>query len=242
MVYKTIHIWSGHAVDQRNINVSLRGSPYVDRYRLEEASIPLSFPAVNEANRNVAFSVGGQRYNVTLPIGDYTIDSFPGTLTSALESGVPNTWNVRYDLVKRCFIVSGASAFTILPYSEGTTAWRVIGAEKYGSGLSGTTVELGSPDLSNSSPILICSQNLSSKDCLLASEENINLLAAVSPASSPSNSWLTWQSNSGWLTLGAEVPSIDITLLDGSSLRKLNMDQPFHLVIGLLTSADDVAP
>jgi hypothetical protein len=242
MPYKEIHVYTSNSYDPANIVIGLNSPPYVDRFKLLRASIPLAFQSTDSSNNRIAFTRSGAGKAVSIPAGNYNAASFPPALQAAMNS-VSNTqdFTVSYDsTANRLTINSPSAPVTILPFSQGTTLYTQLGMGKHDSALTGTTITFsGAPDFTSMAPLLLTSSTLVSKDVTFAGEEAINVLCMID-VTSPQNSVQNWVNHSGgWLDSGSTVSSIELRLLNANTLLPVQMSQPYSVSLGILTSPLD---
>jgi hypothetical protein len=244
MPYKEIHVYTSNSYDQANIIIGLNSPPYVDRFKLLRASIPLAFQSTDASNNRIAFVRGGTTKVASIPSGNYNAASFAPALQAAMNS-VSSTQDfaVSYDsTANRLTINSPSAPVTILPFGQGTSMYTQLGMSKYDSLLTGTTVTFkGTPDFTSMAPLLLTSSTLVSRDVTFAGEEAINCLAMID-ITSPQNSVQSYVNvNGGWLDAGTEVSSIELRLLNANTLQPVQMSQPYCVSVGILTSPADMA-
>ena len=71
--------------DPSACQISLR-SNYVNRYYLEKLILPVSWYTIDSNNTYFYILVGSTTYSATIPVGNYTIDSFVDALETALNT------------------------------------------------------------------------------------------------------------------------------------------------------------
>jgi len=189
------------------------------------------------------FERAGSTKTATVPKGNYTAATFPAALQSALNDvSAVKDYSVTFDEVTRRLTISAGSTFTIHPHNRGTTAYRQLGMNKYSSPITGASVTLGISDFTTTAPLLLTSTQLNSKDMVYIGDENINVLCMID-MNSPQGSVAKWVNYSGaYLSCGAELPSVDLRLLNGATLLPLELSQPYSVTMSILTDEDDINP
>lgn len=246
MVYKQLSFYTNNSIDQEYINFPIQGSLYVDRFKVLECNIPQCWQSTSSINNTLVFQVAGVTYSCVVPPGSYTTATFPTALKTAMNASKNNAFNVTYGADTRRFTVTGTAAFSLLPFSSGSTIFQTIGLPKYNTVLTGTSITCNAPDLTNNSPLLLTSSAFITKDnSFVGGQSNsMNIMAVISRASTPVGSFINYTgANSGWFKCQTEISSVDFSLLDGATLGKIKMDQqPYEVTVGILTDEDDVEP
>lgn len=238
MVYKQVHIFSGNAVDSKNTSFTLRGAPFVDRFKIMSITLPLAYLTTDASNNKVVIERDGTLKTVTIPPASYNATTFPVALETALNAVSTNNFTVTYSELGRNLTIAGENPFTIHPFQRGTTAYRQLGMGKFSPSVTGTSIALGICDFTNTAPLLLTSSTLVSKDLTFVGEENVNVLAMID-VSSPPNAVATWTNKGSWVTCGADVANIDFRFLNASTLLPIELQQPFAVTVGILTDQDD---
>ena len=234
-MYKEYQFFTNNSRDQ---TFSLRASPYIDRFKVLRVTIPLSYNTTDSSNNALRYDRDGNKTTVRIPKGNYNASSFPAALQTALNNGSDNNWSVTYNEVDRSVTISGTNPFTIQPYEQGTTMYRMLGLSKYDVPSSGTSATFGIADLTNSAPLLLASSNLTSKDLSYVGDERINVLAMLD-TSTPQNGVAHWINNGSYVFCGTEVSTVDFRGLNANTLLPVDLSQPFSVAIGCLTDPDD---
>lgn len=245
MVYKQFSIYTSNSVDQDYISFAIQGSLYVDRFKVLEVNVPQCWYTTTTANNTIAYSVAGVTYKTTIAPGTYTVSTFPAVLTAAMQITKANSWTCVYNANTRRFTIGGTTAFSLLPFTSGTTMFLTLGLPKYGAALTGTSVTCNACDLTNNSPLLLTSANLASKDCVYVggASSNVNVMCVVTRSATPTGAFINYLNPGGWLRCEQEISVIDLSLLDGATLGRIPMSQqPFEVIIGVLTDQDDGMP
>lgn len=240
MTYKEYHVFSNNSVDQKDVSFPIRGSPYVADFKIHSVTIPLAFNTTDTSNNTLVFERNGSVKSTSVPNGNYNAATFPAALQTALNNvSTVKDFTVTFDEVTRKLTIAAGSAFTIHPFSQGTTMYRQLGLGKYASPVTGSSVTLGISDFTNTSPLLLTSTRLNSKDMAFAGEENINVLCMID-TSSPQGTVAKWLNyNGSYCSVGSEVPSIDFRLLNGATLLPVELNQPYSVTFSILTDQDD---
>lgn len=241
-MYTEINFYSSNAYDPTNPLFPVRSAPYVDRFKILRCSIPLAFETTDSTNNVVTFMRDGQTLRAVLPAANYTSATFPQALQDAMNAVVSvKDFAVSYSQDTKRLTIGSGSTFTVLPFSQGTTAYGQLGMNKFDAAKSGTSVSFGVSDFTNYAPLLLTSSSLVSKSIVFANEENINILAMIE-TNSPQNSVVSWtNTNGGYLNCGANLTQIDFRILNGRTLLPVTLSQPYSVSIGILTDADDIA-
>ena len=240
-MYKEYTLFTNQSYDQQQVSIPVRGSPRLAFFKIHEITIPLAFDTTDSSNNKIVFERQGVTKTAVLPNGSYNASSFPTALAAALNAvSTVKDFVVSYDATTRRITTSAGTAFTIKPFSSGTTAYRQLGMTKYTPGGSGTSVSFGVADLTNSSPILLTSNSLVSRDLTYLGDENINVLAMVH-VDSPQNSVQRWANSGSYVSAhGAELSTVDLRLLNGATMLPLDISQPYSVTFSVLTDEDDL--
>ncbi|KAJ3028974.1 hypothetical protein HDV00_009895 [Rhizophlyctis rosea] len=240
MVYKQYSFYTGNAVDQKDVTFPIRGSPFVAAFKLREVTIPLAFNSTDSSNNTIVFERSGSVKSAQVPAGNYNAATYPPALQKAMnDASAVKDYTVTWDEVTRRLTISAGSSFTIRNFSGGTTMWKQLGMSKYGQPISGSSVTMGIADFTSYAPLLLVSTRLNSKDMAYAADENINVLASID-ANSAVGSVARWINHNGsYLNVGSNLPSLDLRLLNGSTLLPVDLSQPYSLTLSILTDIDD---
>lgn len=152
-------------LNSKNANVVLNSSSWIfflkDRINVSygnhiklsllDIEIPFSFYQTNSSNNILTGSVGGQSYNFTIPVGNYTATELAATITT-LFTGASITCSVTYDKKTNNMTFTAGSNVTIT-LSSASTLLQQIGFSSIGV-LSGTTT-LSSSQSVNVSPLRV---------------------------------------------------------------------------------------
>lgn len=243
MVYRDYNLFSNSSVSQKDVSFAIRGSPYVAAFKIHSCTIPLAFNTTDSSNNAVVFDRAGSTKIATIPKGNYTSATFPAALQTAMnDQSTVKDFVVTFDEVTRKLTISAGSAFTINGYSGGTTAYCQLGMGKYTPSQTGTAVTGGISDFTNTAPLLLTSTQLNSKDMVYAGDENVSVLCMID-VNSPQGSVAKWINHCGsYVAVGAELPSIDLRLLNAATLLPVDLSQPFSVTLSILTDDDDVDP
>lgn len=241
MGYKQLHFFSGNSVDPLNVSFSIRGTPYVDRFKVLSVNIPLAYNTTDSSNNVIVFERSGSTKRASVPPGSYNAATFPAALQAALNDvSTVKDFTVTFNEVTRALVIAASTPFTIQPFQGGTTAYRQIGMNKFSPAGTGTSVTFGMCDFTNTSPLLLTSSTLVSKDMSYVNEENINVLAMVD-TNAPQASVARWENTGGWVHAGQELSRVDFKFLNAATLLPIELSQPYSVTIGILTDQDDLA-
>ncbi|KAJ3025684.1 hypothetical protein HDV00_012576 [Rhizophlyctis rosea] len=239
MVNRQYSLFSNNSIDQKNINFPIRGSPYVVRFKIHKITIPLSYNTTDSSNNSFTFERNGSVKTATLPPGNYTAATFPQALQDVLNAvSTVRDFAVSFDTTSRKMTINAGSAFTVRPFSGGTTLYRQLGMGKFQTQASGLSVTFGIPDFTNSAPLLLTSTSLSSKHMVYAGDENINVLAMID-TNAPQGSVAKWVNQGGYVECGAEMPNVDSRILNASTMFPVELSQPFSVTLSILSDEDD---
>lgn len=239
MVYKQYNFYTNNAVDPINASFAIRGSPYVDRFKIVSVSVPLAYPTTDSSNNVVVFERSGSIKNATIPTGSYNAATFPTILQQAMNDvSAVKDYVVSYNETTRSLSITAGGSFTIHPFSRGTTAYRQLGMTKFSNGSAGTTVTFSNVDFTNYTPLLLTSNTLVSKDATFVNEENVNVLAMLDTDAAP-NTVARWENFGSWLFCGAEMPKVDFRILNAATLLPVELSQPYSVTLAILTDPDD---
>ena len=240
MVYKQYSVFSNNSIDQRDVSLAVRGSPYVAAMKIHEVMVPLAFNTTDSSNNTLVFERAGSVKSTSIPAGNYSAATFPTALQKALnDASTVKDFVVSWDELTRRLTVSAGSPFTIHPFGRGTTMYRQLGMSKYSQPNTGTSVTLGVSDFTNTSPLLLVSTRLNSKDMAYLGDENCNVLCMVN-TSVPQGSVAQYiNCNGSYCSVGSELPSLDLRLLNASTLLPVQLSQPFSVTFSILTDEDD---
>lgn len=240
MVYREIHCLSTLAYDQGNVSFAIRGTPYIDRFKIIGCCIPTAFPSTDASNNTIVFSRNGSTKTATIAPGNYNAASFPAALATAMNAvSSVKDFAVTFDDTANALTISAGSPFVIEPFSSGTTCYRQLGMGRYDVSPSGTSVSFGAPDFTNMSPLLLTSQTLISRDIIFAGNDACRLLAMID-MNTPQNTAMTWTNPGGWVFCGQEVSTLTFQLLNANTMRPVVLSQPFAITVGILTDPEDV--
>lgn len=239
-MYKEIHLYSNDAYDQSLPTFSVKGNPFVSKFKINQVILPLAFTSTDASNNAVVFNRNGSTKTAVVPPGNYNSSTFPQTLQDALNNvSTVKDFSVSYDGTGNLLTITAGSSFTVENFQSGTTAYAQLGMGKYDSPRTGTSVSFGVPDFTNAAPILLTSTNLVSKDVTYCGYDNINVLAMID-TNGPQNSVVTWKNLEGrWLECGTEISTLGFRLLNARTLLPVQLSQPYAVSIGILTDAED---
>lgn len=242
MPYKELHIYTGNSIDPMNPSMGVSNSPFVAKFKVLRAGIPLAYQSTDTSNNQIAFTRSGSTKLAQIPAGNYDSVSFPQALQTALnQASTTADFVVSYNSTSnRLTIASPSSSVSILPFSGGTTMYAQLGMTRYSSPLSGNTVTFsGSPNFGGLAPLLLTSSTLVSRDVSFISEDNLNIIAMI-PVSSPQNTIQFFSNENGsYLDCGTTLSRVDFRLLNANTLLPVQMSQPYTVSLGLLTAPDD---
>jgi hypothetical protein len=218
----------------------LRNSPYIDRFKILSIELPMSFYTTNSNNNIIVFQEGATVKSCTLPPGNYTIDTITNAIANAMNS-VSSGYSCNFNLLTRNLTITNATAFSIRSFTNGSTAWRTIGAHRLSDSASSTTWTGNVVDLTSNAPFLLVSSELSSHDLTFIGFEHINVLAMVS-TNAPNGSVMSWTNPGGYVYCGQNLSYVSFMLLDSSTLLPVDLNnQPMAITIGTLSDPDDIA-
>ncbi|KAJ3024103.1 hypothetical protein HDV00_001009 [Rhizophlyctis rosea] len=167
------------------------------------------------------------------------MSTFPQALSAALNAvSTVKDFGVTFDDTKRTMTITAGGQFTIRPFPE-TTAYRQLGMTKFTPRTTGTSVSFGVCDLTNTSPILLTSNSLVSRDLTYLGEENSSVLCMIHN-DAPQGSVLRWVNNGSFVYCGAELPYLNLRLLNAATMLPLQINQPFSVTFAILTDEDDI--
>lgn len=238
MVYKSILFDSSTSYDNTTPTFNVKNSPRIEYFKVLEVQIPNSFYACGTNNNRVAVTEGATTKIATLPLGSYNISSFPIALAAALNS-VSSGYAVQYNVNLRNLTISNATAFSVQGLDGGTTAYKMIGANKHIASPAATSFTGNYIDLTGCTSVLLVSGALQSRDMCYANYEYISALAMI-PLNAPNGAMSYWKNNGSYLYMGSTLSRCDFTLLDSASLLPLDLNgQAFQVTIGITTDSDD---
>lgn len=221
---------------------AINPSVYVDRYKIISASVPLSMYVIGNHNNRLAYKKGDAILRVaTIVPGNYTAATIAEAVTTALNSSGGSTFATTYDEKTRSLTITAAAAFQIVRGSFGTTSWRALGVPRDADTAMATEVVLpNSIDLSNATPLLLCSSALTSRYVTYVGSPQTNVLAMITP-NNPNGSFAEFTGNGNWLQVSQQLQFIDFTFLSSDTLLPVDFQGvPFSCVIGVLDDSDDI--
>jgi hypothetical protein len=239
-MYKEYYLSSQNA-DNGDYNSpiwSIPSAPYVDRFRIDSVTLPLSYYPVGNQNNVIKSTENGVTQSYFIPPGSYTVANIAQTLQSVMPG-----YTVTFDEVSRKLTFQNSTSFYFLPASQGTSAYRIIGSPQNRSSSSGTTVTMPNVvDLTNNNPLLLTSTSLSSQDIVFAGKNVHSNILTVIPLDSPVNAYHTYNNNNGsFLSSQQNLTLLDFQILDSSTLRPVDFQgQPFFVKMSVLTDIDDL--
>ena len=203
--------------------------------------MPLAFHTTDASNNTIVFERSGSVKRASVPNSSYNAVTFPPALEKAMnDASTTKDFTVTWDENTRLLTIAAGLAFTIHPFSAGTTIYRQLGMQKQAQPVTGTSVTFGIPDFTNTSPLLLTSSQLNSKHMVFAGEENVNVLCMIDVAA-PQNSVAKWINYVGtYCEVGSEMPSVDFRLLNASTLIPIELSQPFAVTMSIVTDIDDL--
>lgn len=238
MVYKEFNLFVFPS-NQRQTQI-LRGTPYIDRFKLLSIDLPMSFYTTNTSNNVIVFQEGATTKTATLPVGNYTIDTITTALAAAMNS-VSSGYSVTYNILTRNLTITNAAAFSIKSFANGSTAWRALGLGRISDTSPATTFTTNVIDLTSNAPLLLVSSELASHDLTFVGYEHINVLAQIS-TNAPVGAIKSWVNPGGYVYCGQNLSYVSFTLLDSSTLLPVDLNgQPLSISIGTYSDEDDIA-
>ena len=241
MVNRQYSFFTNNSVDQTNVSVNIVGSPFVAAFKIHEVTVPLAFNTTDSSNNSIVFSRAGNTKTATVTPGSYNAATMPGAIQTAMNnSSDVKDFVVTFNETSRKITIAAGSPFTIQNFAGGTTMYRQLGMNKYSTPQTGASITFGVADFPSSAPLLLTSTRLSSKHMVFAGEENVNVLCMVDIGSSPQLSVAKWVNHAGsYCDVGSEMPSVDFRLLNGATLKPVDLSQPFTVTMSILTDEDD---
>lgn len=232
---------SSNAYDPSRPTFTLRSAPYIDRFKVLSVTLPLSFYSTGTHNNQIAFVEGDdtQPKFATVPPGFYNAATYPGKLQAAMNAVSSNAYVVTYNEDGRSLVITGTDPFCVEGGQAGTTAWQQIGVPRVGRSSKGNTVKLNIANFAGPSSVLLVSSQLQSRDLVFAGNEQIGLVASID-LTSPAASVIRHENLGSYLNFGANLSYVEFRLLDGGSLREIDLqNQPFSVVVASLSDPDD---
>jgi hypothetical protein len=239
MVYRELYFSSANA-DNNDMSDPIFSIPeniFVDRWRIESVTLPLSWNVVGDHNNTITVIEGGVPRTVGIPSGNYNV----ATLGPALQTALGGTYQVTFNETTRKYTISNNTAFQVAPGTMGTGIWRIIGMSKTLPTPSATsTVMPNVADLTNNAPVLLTSTSISSPHLTFAGRHTSNIIAVI-PIDAPQGSYMTYQNMGSFLESSTSLSLIDFHILDSATLRPLQLNGcPFFVKLSVLTDQDDV--
>lgn len=242
MVYREFFFSSSNAENQ-NFNNPIFAVPsnvYIDRFRIDTVTLPLSYYPVGPNNNKISYLENGVAKTTNLPEGVYDIT----TIGPAIKTALGALYTVTLDTITRKIRITTASTpFSILPGNSGTSAYRILGSSKTATMATGINQLLPNVvDMTNNAPLLLTSTSLSSPHITFAGNHNSNILTVI-PVDRPVMSYSTFVNASGYLECQQNLSLIDFSLLDSATMLPIDLrGQPYYIKMTVLTDQDDIAP
>lgn len=241
-MYKEYHFSSANAQNSDQPIFSLGSEVvYCDRFKILSAYIPNSIDCVNESNNTISWREGATIFYVTIPSGRYDLTTFPAALETAMnDSPSASTFTVQYNLLTRRITIGSSGTFQVLPGSNGTSLWRVLGMQQNQLPSSGGSFTSGVCDFTSNAPLILSSGTLSSRNSIMVGQGTVNCLGVI-PMDSQPGSFVNYIGNGGWLQMGQELNVIDFKLIDSTSRQPVSLNgNGWFVSVGILTDADDL--
>lgn len=120
------------------------------RIRLKGFTIPISWYICDIYTNTLILRYDGTLYTVTMPVGNYTVSSWPSQFALAVEAatGITNAVTCSLDTYTNKWTFTGLASFRFMSISEGTTMFAFLGFPTYPAD-STETYEAIAPNLSS---------------------------------------------------------------------------------------------
>lgn len=232
------YLLDSSAADDPNNPTFIIPPTYFAYFKINSATIPLSYFPTGPQNNTIALkeNAGVTRF-VTVPPGTYNPITFP----IALQAALGGTYIVTFDETKRNIKITNANlSFSIMDLAGGTTLLGPLGRRKYGgASAAGNTYQEGASDFSGTRSLFLISQDLYSKDVVVGNSQSVNALCLIDLAA-PVGSSLYWKNNSDYVTIGKEMNTLRLQLIDSETLQPIDFrGRPFTLTMSALSDYDD---
>jgi len=237
MVYSQYLFDSGTTNNPNSPEFFTPRNPFVARFRIFSAVIPLTFYTTGKQNNTLAIVENGVKRSVTIPPGNYNSSSFPAQLKNALGG----SYLVFFDENQRNIRIENPNVtFSILGLDKGTTMFNQIGMSRTGESQAGNSYQGGVSNFTGTTSLLLVSSELSSPDIVVAGNEAINALALIELTEQP-QSYMRWENpGTGFVEMNRTMNSVRFRFLDSRTLQEVDFrGQGFTIQVGILTDSDD---
>lgn len=236
MVFAQYLFDSNGTQDPNSPTFSVHRSPFVTRFKVLSAHVPVSFYTTGRQNNVVAIRENGTVRYISLPYGNYTSANFP----QALQDALGGTYVVTYDEVQRNLKVTNPGVtFSILGLDGGTTAYSQLGSLRTGESATGNTFQGGVSNFTGTYSLLLVCSELMTRDVCYANNSAVNCIGLIEVDTQP-GSILHWRNPGSYLEMGANLTTCKFRFLDSLTLNEVDLrGQGFSIQLGILTDLDD---
>lgn len=230
--------FTGLLKDQRNIIYCEGG--------VLNAQIPVSFYQVAYYNNTLYYTVAGNPFSITVPVGNYNFSTFATALQTAFTANGHNFAIIINDTTGRLqfSLITGGTGFVFLGASSGTTIFKILGFDPTQNYPDDGVNNLLAPYLLNllgAKKLKIFSTTFSNTSYDSASATSCNLISTIS-VDAPSYGLLLYnntQDKYGRLKT-KRIDNIDIQIKDeyGNMINFNNTDWSITLAVLIYRTID----
>jgi len=235
----TQYVFDSASVDDYDSPTFILQSPHVENFKILSVQIPLTFYPVGNNNNVLVFKEGDTEKSVQIAHGSYNVDNFPQVLEDLLNGVSDNNYNVTYNPIRRNLSIVGDDAFQIMGLDGGSSAFKLVGANRRGASASGTEFTGRVIDLTGASSLLLTSAQLMSLSFRWTGMSSANAIALI-PITSPVGSVMNWENNGSYLSFGRSLSYVSFRLIDSATFAPITFNgASFQITMGITDDIDD---
>ncbi len=226
MGFKSIILNSKRSSNQNTDNPTyyFNKSFYVNKFKIVEAEIPLTFLSIDATNNVLNFkeqATDGTTRSITITAGDYTSTTLCAEIKSKMDAAGTQAYTVSYSLSTYKITISASANFKVLGSS--TCSW--IG-ENDVDGVYATSFTFPNVlNLQGPNSVYITASELSNNSVHLHGNEYINILAKI-PLAGNKGSIVYYNDKRpyGWYESNSNLSSLTLSLVDCDTLKRVSLN------------------
>ncbi|KAJ3176358.1 hypothetical protein HDU85_007250 [Gaertneriomyces sp. JEL0708] len=245
-----INVVSVKAMLNQHIYCSLKARSFsvppkrCEAFKVLSVSFTQDWDLINEENNTLLFKENGNDTPLAARIdaGNYTVADFPQELARAMTAAGTQSYTVSYSNTTRKLTVTAASEFSVLPSTDGSTAYALVGSSQYNATDPATSITMQNPvNLSASYPLILTS-NIPVKGIHFLNDFNEGadtaLLAVVPDAFGDVVTWTN--PDPSWFEVDDTISRVEFHLIDSMTGREVMLRSPLTVTYAFTDDSDDL--